>query len=172
MATIRRRKPASKTTPARRRSKPAVKATPRRRRRSASMASPFSKAAIRTGGKAVIQGAAGGAAAKVLADNIAGRLAPMLGGLAPYSRPITAALGAYLTQTMLKNPTLAAGMAGVAGAELAAALITGTSAPVNDYYIDQAEEIFALPGLSGYQVPMSEQDVYSSGYANQLAGNW
>lgn len=170
MATTRRRKPASKTTPARRRSTPAVKATPRRRRRSASMASPFSKAAIRTGGKAVIQGAAGGAAAKVLADNIAGRLAPMLGGLAPYSRPITAAVGAYLTQTMIKNPTLAAGMAGVAGAELAAALITGTSAPVNDYF-DQADEVFALPGLSGYEVPMSE-DIYASGYANQLDGNW
>ena len=171
MATTRRRKPASKTTPARRRSTPAVKATPRRRRRSASMASPFSKAAIRTGGKAVIQGAAGGAAAKVLADNIAGRLAPMLGGLAPYSRPITAALGAYLTQTMLKNPTLAAGMAGVAGAELAAALITGTSAPVNDIYLEPADSVFTLPGLSGYEVPMSE-NIYASGYANQLAGNW
>lgn len=172
MATARRRTPAKKATPARRRRATVTAKPTRRRRRSTSMASPFSKAAFRSGSKQVLQGAAGGAAAKVLADNVASRLASVLpGSLAQFSRPITAALGAYVTNSMFKNPTLAAGMAGVAGAELAAALITGTSAPtVADWYEDEMQ---ALPGLSGYQVPLSAGEmIYESGYSNQLAGNW
>jgi hypothetical protein len=171
MATTRRRTPAKKaSTPARRRRTVTAKPATRRRRRSATMGSAFSKAAMRTGGKMIMQGAAGGAAAKILADNVASQLAGILPGtLAQYSRPITAALGAYLTATTFKNPQIAAGMAGVAGAELAAALVTGTSSPaISDYYdmIDSNP----VPGLSGYQVPLADELIYSSNYANNLSG--
>lgn len=83
------------------------------------MGAAFSTTALKQGSKTVVRGAAGGAVAKILADNLSAQLAPVLGGLAPYSRPITAILGAYLTDRVMKNRDLALGMAGAAGAELA-----------------------------------------------------
>lgn len=165
-----------KRTPARRTAvrRKATTSRPVRRRTRRTMGSAFSKASMKAGLKTITQGAVGGAAAKVLADNVASNVASVLpASVAMYSRPITAALGAYLTKTMLKNNDLALGMAGVAGAEIAAALITGTTAGVNDAFDPYGMDL--VPGLSGYEVPLSEDaeyeilpdsGVYASSYSN------
>jgi len=149
------RKRTASRTPARRKTT-AVKRTTRRRR--PSMSSAFSASALKQGGKTALRGAAGGAVAKILADNLSSQLAPVLGGLAPYSRPLTALLGAYVTDRVMKNRDLALGMAGAAGAELASVL-TGTFSGMSD-------NGQVLP-LSDYQVPLNDDGVYQSGYANQ-----
>jgi hypothetical protein len=155
MAAMKRRTPAKRKTTA-------VRRTTRRRK---TMGQPFSKTALKSGGRVIMRGAAGGAVAKLLADNVAGALQPILGStLAPYSRPITAALGAYLTETMVKNRDLALGMAGAAGAELAGSL-TGAIG-LSDMYSTDAMQ------LSGYEVPMNDmgmgENIYASSYANNL----
>ena len=148
------RKTTSRRTPARRKTT-AVKRTTRRRR---SMGSAFSATALKQGSQTALKGAAGGAVAKILADNLSTQLAPVLGQLAPYSRPITALIGAYVTDRVMKNKELALGMAGAAGAELASVL-TGTFSGLSDNGI--------MP-LSDYQVPLAEGAVYESGYSNQF----
>lgn len=151
--------PIKRRTPARRKTT-AVKRTTRRRK---TMGQPFSKTAIKSGSRVVLRGAAGGAVAKLLADNISSALEPVLGStLAPYSRPITAAIGAYVTETMVKNRDLALGMAGAAGAELAGSL-TGAIG-LSDMYSSNAM------ALSGYEVPLNDmgQNIYASSYANNL----
>lgn len=142
----------TRRTPAKRSS--TVKRTTRRRK---SMGSAFSTTALKQGSKTVVRGAAGGAVAKILADNLSSQLAPVLGGLAPYSRPITAILGAYLTDRVMKNKELALGMAGAAGAELASVL-TGTFSGLAD----------GVMPLSDYEVPLADENVYSSSYSNQF----
>ena len=128
------------------------------------MGQPFSKTAFKSGSRVVMRGAAGGAVAKLLADNVSSALEPILGStLAPYSRPITAALGAYLTETMVKNRDLALGMAGAAGAELAGSL-TGAIG-LSDMYSSNAM------ALSGYEVPLNDMgasNIYASSYSNNL----
>lgn len=143
----------TRRTPAKR-STTAVKRTTRRRK---SMGAAFSTTALKQGSKTVVRGAAGGAVAKILADNLSAQLAPVLGGLAPYSRPITAILGAYLTDRVMKNRDLALGMAGAAGAELASVL-TGTFSGLAD----------GVMPLSDYQVPLADENVYGSSYSNQF----
>ena len=151
-----------RTTPVRRRKTTAVKRTTTRRRKT--MSSPFSKTSMKSGTQVVLRGAAGGAVAKLLADNISSAVEPILGStLSPYARPLTAMIGAYVTQTMVKNRDLALGMAGAAGAELAGSL-TGAIG-LSDMYSTSA-----MP-LSGYEVPLNDMgadNIYSSGYANNL----
>jgi len=151
--------PIKRNTPARR--KTTMTRTTRKRR---TMGSAFSKTAVKSGGRVVLRGAAGGAVAKLLADNVSSALVPILGStLAPYSRPITAAIGAYLTETIIKNRDLALGMAGAAGAELAGSL-TGAIG-LSDMHSTEA-----LP-LAGYEVPLNDMggsNIYASSYANNL----
>jgi hypothetical protein len=129
------------------------------------MSSPFSKTAIKSGSRVALRGAAGGAVAKLLADSVSGMISPVLGStLKPYAGAVTALLGAYVTDTVVKNRDLALGMAGAAGAELAAGF--SQSFGLDDMYSSNAMQ------LSGYEVPLNDmgmsENIYASSYANNL----
>ena len=168
-----RRTPAKRTTAVRR---TAVKAAPAKRRtKRRTMGQPFSKANIRSGSQLVVKGAVGGALAQVVSSRLSNVVEGILPGAAKnYASAVTVGLAAYLTKTMAKQADIAAGMAGVAGAELAKGFGLG------EKHMGQAVEIMpgesnenfyamseALP-LSGYETPMSE-GVYASGYSNMYA---
>lgn len=168
-----RRTPAKRTTAVRR---TAVKAAPAKRRtKRRTMGQPFSKANIRSGSQLVVKGAVGGALAQVVSSRLSNVVEGILPGAAKnYASAVTVGLAAYLTKTMAKQADIAAGMAGVAGAELAKGFGLGAA------HMGQAVEIMpgesnenfyamseALP-LSGYETPMSE-GVYASGYSNMYA---
>ena len=154
-----RRTPAKRTKAVRR---PAV-AAPKRRTKRRTMGQPFSKANIRSGSQLVVKGAVGGALAQVVSSRLSNVVEGILPGAAKnYASAVTVGLAAYLTKTMAKQADIAAGMAGVAGAELAKGFGLG------EKHMGQAVEIMpgesnenfyamseALP-LSGYETPMSE----------------
>lgn len=152
----------------RRRATPVVKRKTTRRRR---MSNPFAKATMKSAGKLVVKGAIGGALAEVVDANITGQVASFLpSGAQPYASAITLGLAAYMTKVYGKQVDVAAGMAGVAGAKLAAGLLGGGGAGAPIAGISQGIN-YAMSGampLSGYQVPMADGDVYASGYANQF----
>ena len=166
-----RRTPAKRKTAVRR----TAVAAPKRRTKRRTMGQPFSKANIKSGSQLVVKGAVGGALAQVVSSRLSNVVEGILPGAAKnYASAVTVGLAAYLTKTMAKQADIAAGMAGVAGAELAKGFGLGAA------HMGQAVEIMpgetnenfyamseALP-LSGYETPMSE-GVYSSGYANMYA---
>lgn len=134
------------------------KAPVRRRRRSlgASMSSASVKAAVNT----TLYGAVGGAAAAIL-TNVVG---DNLGGFRPY----TGLVGAVATQMFFKQPVIAAGMAGYAGAKVAADL-TGMQLLAGEgsmgAYLAPSSSMY----LQGYDVPgMGGENIYASDYS--LAG--
>lgn len=152
------------------RRKSVAKKPVRRRRRT--MSNPFSKATMRSAGKMVIKGAIGGAVAEIVDQQISSKVASVLPSAAqPFASAITLGLAAYATKVYGKQVDVAAGMAGVAGAKLAAGLVAGgAGAPIQDmapmalnYAMSEA-----MP-LSGYQVPMSDDGIYASDYANQFS---
>jgi hypothetical protein len=137
------------------------------------MANPFSKATMKSAGKMIVKGAIGGAVAEVVDQNLQGQVAGVLPStLQPYASAITIGLAAYATKVYGKQVDVAAGMAGVAGAKLAAALTGGGSGVIAPPAGGTGMALnYAMSGampLSGYQVPMSEDGVYASGYANQF----
>lgn len=167
---VRKRKPTRRVA-VRRKSVPAKRTTRRRRR---GMANPFAKATMKSAGKLVVKGAIGGALAEVVDANLKDTVAGVLpAGVAQYASAITIGAAAYATKVYGKQPDVAAGMAGVAGAKLAASLMgTSTGSPVMQGNMLSQGINYAMSGafpLSGYQVPMSDDDVYASGYANQFS---
>jgi hypothetical protein len=132
------------------------KAPVRRRRRTmgAAMSAASVKAAVNTS----LYGAIGGAAAAVLTNVIGDNL----GGFKPY----TGLVGAVATSMFLKQPVIAAGMAGYSGAKVAADL-TGSSllAAHGMNYLPASSSMY----LQGYDTPgMAGENIYASSYT--LAG--
>ena len=128
------------------------KAPVRRGRRSmgAAMSAASVKAAVNTS----LYGAIGGAAAAVLTNVIGDNL----GGFKPY----TGLVGAVATSMFLKQPVIAAGMAGYSGAKVAADL-TGSSllAAGANNYLPASSSMY----LQGYDTPMmGGTDLYASDY--------
>ena len=166
-----RRTPAKRKTAVRR----TAVAAPKRRTKRRTMGQPFSKANIKSGSQLVVKGAVGGALAQVVSSRLSNVIEGILPGAAKnYASAVTVGLAAYLTKTMAKQADIAAGMAGVAGAELAKGFGLGAAHMGQSFEVmpGESNENFyamseALP-LSGYETPMSE-GVYSSGYANMYA---
>jgi hypothetical protein len=104
-----------------------------------------------------LYGALGGAAAALLTNVIGDNL----GGFKNY----TGIAGAIATQVFLKQPVIAAGMAGYAGAKIAADL-TGTALLQDNGYLPASSSMY----LQGYDVPgmAGNSGIYASDYS--LAG--
>lgn len=120
------------------------------------MAAGMSKASIKAAVNTTLYGAIGGAAASVLTNVIGDNL----GAFKPY----TGLVGAVATSMFLKQPVIAAGMAGYAGAKVASDL-TGSSFLAEGNYLPSSSSMY----LQGYDTPgMAGENIYASDYT--LAG--
>ena len=130
------------------------KAPVRRRRRT--MGAAMSAASIKSAVNTTLMGAAGGAAAAVLTNVIGDNL----GGFKNY----TGIVGALATSVFFKQPVIAAGMAGYAGAKVASDL-TGSPLLLAGNYLPASSSMY----LQGYDTPgMAGENIYASSYT--LAG--
>jgi len=125
----------------------------RRRGLSAAMSPASVKSAVNTS----LYGALGGAAAALLTNVIGDNL----GGFKNY----TGLVGAVATQIFLKQPVIAAGMAGYAGAKVAREL-TGLDLLADDGYLPNGSSMF----LQGYETPGLSEGKYSG--SNIYASNY
>jgi len=145
---VRRRK-----SPARRKASPARRsATPiRRRRRSmgARMTTAGITAAAMSAGKAALGGAAAAVLTNVIGDN--------LGTFKPY----TGLVGALATSLFLKQPEIAAGMAGYAGYKIAGALLP--SQTEKGGFLAEDNSFMVNPNMY-LQGDMSGSGIYASNY--------
>ena len=144
--------------PVRRKSSPAPRRPATRRRRT--MGQAMSPASIKAAVNTTLMGAAGGAAAALLTNVIGDNL----GGFKNY----TGLVGALATSVFFKQPVIAAGMAGYAGAKVAADL-TGVSLFAENgssgMYLPSSSSMY----LQGYETPgMAGENIYASNYT--LAG--
>lgn len=136
-----------KTSSARR--KPAVR---RRRRSMGRVTTAGVSAAAMSAGKAALGGAAAAILTNVVGDN--------LGGFKPY----TGLLGAVATSLFLKQPEIAAGMAGYSGAKVAASFL-GADSAVGKLLAENAYGVDPSMYLQGYDTPgMGAADIYASAY--------
>ena len=134
-----------------------VRKAPVRRRRRSGMGAAMSAASVKAAVNTTIQGALGGAAAAVL-TNVVG---DNLGGFKPY----TGIVGALATSVFFKQPVIAAGMAGYAGAKVASDLTGSSLLAAGMNYLPASSSMY----LQGYDVPMmGGENVYASNYT--LAG--
>jgi len=145
--------------PVRRKSSPARRRPATRRRRT--MGAAMSPASIKAAVNTTLMGAAGGAAAALLTNVIGDNL----GGFKNY----TGLVGALATSVFFKQPVIAAGMAGYAGAKVAADLTGGGTDNVfaegNGMYLPSSSSMY----LQGYDTPgMAGENIYASNYT--LAG--
>jgi len=126
----------------------------RRRGLGAAMSTASVKSAVNTS----LYGALGGAAAAILTNVIGDNL----GGFKNY----TGIAGAIATQMFLKQPVIAAGMAGYAGAKVAAELTGLSLLADNGSYLPASSSMY----LQGYEVPgmAGNSGIYASDYS--LAG--
>jgi len=132
------------------------KAPVRRRRRS--MGAAMSAASVKAAVNTTLYGAAGGAAAALLTNVIGDNL----GGFKNY----TGLVGALATSVFFKQPVLAAGMAGYAGAKVAAELTGASLFAEGGSYLPSGSSMYAL---QGYETPgMAGENIYASSYT--LAG--
>ena len=138
-----------KTSSARR--KPAVR---RRRRSMGRVTTAGVTAAAMSAGKAALGGAAAAILTNVVGDN--------LGGFKPY----TGLLGAVATSLFLKQPEIAAGMAGYSGAKVALSLVGGdTTKGIGKLLAENAYGVDPSMYLNGYETPgMGASDIYASAY--------
>ena len=131
------------------------KAPVRRRRRS--MGAAMSAASVKAAVNTTLYGAAGGAAAALLTNAIGDNL----GGFKNY----TGLVGALATSVFFKQPVLAAGMAGYAGAKVAAELTGASLFAEGGSYLPSGSSMY----LQGYETPgMAGENIYASSYT--LAG--
>ena len=131
------------------------KAPVRRRRRT--MGQAVSAASVKAAVNTTLMGAAGGAAAPLLTNVIGDNL----GGFKNY----TGLVGALATSVFFKQPVIAAGMAGYAGAKVAADLTGVSLFAENGYYLPSGSSMY----LQGYDTPgMAGENIYASSYT--LAG--
>jgi hypothetical protein len=142
-----------KTAPARR------KAPVRRRRRSmgARVTTASVTAATMNAGKAAL----GGVAAAFLSNTVGKQIGSTW---APY----TGLVGSIATSLFLKQPEIAAGMAGYAGAKIGQSLL-GADSPVGALLAENAYGVNPSMYLQGYDTPgMAGEGIYASNYT--LAG--
>ena len=145
--------------PVRRKSSPARRRPATRRRRT--MGAAMSPASIKAAVNTTLMGAAGGAAAALLTNVIGDNL----GGFKNY----TGLVGALATSVFFKQPVIAAGMAGYAGAKVAADLTGGGTDNLfsenGGMYLPSSSSMY----LQGYDTPgMAGENIYASNYT--LAG--
>jgi len=147
---------AYRKSPVRRRRTTAAAPAKRRVVRRRGMAAGMSRASVKAAVNTTLYGAIGGAAASVLTNVIGDNL----GAFKPY----TGLVGAVATSMFFKQPVIAAGMAGYAGAKVAADL-TGSSFLAEGNYLPSSSSMY----LQGYDVPgMAGENIYASDYS--LAG--
>ena len=135
-----------KTTPARRKAAPA-----RRRRRTLGqrVTTAGVTAAAMSAGKAALGGAAAALLTNVIGDN--------LGTFKPY----TGLVGALATSLFLKQPEIAAGMAGYAGAKIGQSLL-GKDSAVGKMLAE--DNMFNVSPSMYLQGDMSGEGIYASNY--------
>jgi hypothetical protein len=142
-----------KTAPVRR------KAPVRRRRRS--MGAKFTAAGVTAAATSAAQAALGGAAAALLTNTVGKQLGA---GFAPY----TGLLGSVATNIFLKQPVIAAGMAGYAGAKIGQSLL-GADSAIGSLLSENMYSVSPSMYLQGYDTPgMAGEGIYASNYT--LAG--
>jgi hypothetical protein len=117
----------------------------------------MSAASVKAAVNTTLYGAAGGAAAALLTNVIGDNL----GGFKNY----TGLVGALATSVFFKQPVLAAGMAGYAGAKVAAELTGASLFAEGGSYLPSGSSMY----LQGYETPgMAGENIYASSYT--LAG--
>lgn len=147
---------AYRKSPVRRRRTTAAAPAKRRVVRRRGMAAGMSRASVKAAVNTTLYGAIGGAAASILTNVIGDNL----GAFKPY----TGLVGAVATSMFLKQPVIAAGMAGYAGAKVASDL-TGSSFLAGENYLPASSSMY----LQGYDTPgMAGENIYASSYS--LAG--
>ena len=143
----------------RRKSAPARRKAPVRRRRS--MGAKFTAAGVTAAATSAAQAALGGAAAALLTNTVGKQLGA---GFAPY----TGVLGSIATSVFLKQPMIAAGMAGYSGAKIGQALL-GADSAIGSLLAENAYSVSPSMYLNGYETPgMAGEGIYASNYT--LAG--
>jgi len=129
----------------------ASKTTTTRRRRPAAkkgfLADLFTPAAARSGATTLTQGAIGGFSGYYLA-----KILPAT--FQPWQKSAVLFGASYLTSTLLKKPQVAAGMAGMAGAELAMQLDSGMSESGFDGWTDP---IYEMPPMLNDYAPFADE---------------
>jgi len=137
-----------KTSSARR--KPAV----RRRRRSMGR---VTTAGVTAAAMSAAKAALGGAAAAILTNTVGKQLGE---GFAPY----TGLLGSVATSLFLKQPEIAAGMAGYSGAKIGQSLL-GADSAIGTLLAENSYGVPSSMYLQGYDTPgMAGADIYASAY--------
>ena len=135
------------------RRKPAV-----RRRRSMGR---VTTAGVTAASMAAAKAALGGAVAAILTNTVGKQLGE---GFAPY----TGLIGSVATSLFLKQPEIAAGMAGYSGAKVGQALL-GADSAIGTLLAENAYGVSPSMYLRGYDTPgMAGEGIYASNYT--LAG--
>ena len=103
------------------------------------------------------QAALGGAAAAILTNTVGKQLGA---GFAPYAGLV----GSIATSLFLKQPNVAAGMAGYAGAKIGQSLL-GADSAIGTLLAENSYNVPTSRYLQGYDVPsMAGSDIYASNY--------
>jgi hypothetical protein len=143
----------------RRKTAPVRRKAPVRRRRT--MGQKFTAAGVTAAATSAAQAALGGAAAALLTNTVGKQLGA---GFAPY----TGLLGSIATSMFLKQPVIAAGMAGYAGAKIGQSLL-GSDSAIGSLLAENAYSVSPSMYLQGYDTPgMAGEGIYASNYT--LAG--
>ena len=147
---------AYRKSPVRRRRTTAAAPAKRRVVRRRGMAAGMSRASVKAAVNTTLYGAIVGAAASILTNVIGDNL----GAFKPY----TGLVGAVATSMFLKQPVIAAGMAGYAGAKVASDL-TGSNLLAGNY-LPASSSMY----LQGYEMPGLAGDIYPSYSLSGMAG--
>jgi hypothetical protein len=143
-----------KTAPRRR--KVAAPVARRRSTRRRSMGR-VTTAGITAASMSAAQAALGGAAAAILTNTVGKQLGA---GFAPYAGLV----GSIATSLFLKQPNIAAGMAGYAGAKIGQSLL-GADSAIGTLLAENSYNVPTSMYLQGYDVPsMAGADIYASNY--------
>jgi len=142
------------------RRKPSPRRKPAVRRRRRSMGR-VTTAGVTAASMAAAKAAVGGAVAAILTNTVGKQLGE---GFAPY----TGLIGSVATTLFLKQPEIAAGMAGYAGAKVGQALL-GADSAIGVLLAENAYGVSPSMYLQGYDTPgMAGEGIYASNYT--LAG--
>jgi len=126
----------------------------RRRRRSMGR---VTTAGITAATMSAAQAALGGAAAAILTNTVGKQLGA---GFAPYAGLV----GSVATSLFLKQPVIAAGMAGYAGAKIGQSLL-GADSAIGTLLAENSYGVSPSMYLQGYDTPgMAGADIYASNY--------
>jgi hypothetical protein len=143
-----------KTAPRRRRTAAPVARRRSTRRRSMGR---VTTAGITAASMSAAQAALGGAAAAILTNTVGKQLGA---GFAPYAGLV----GSIATSLFLKQPNIAAGMAGYAGAKIGQSLL-GADSAIGTLLAENSYNVPTSMYLQGYDVPsMAGADIYASNY--------